>query len=138
LISIAAFVVVLAVVGVMVWPTPKPALAATWTATLSQNWNWFDMRNTNPTAQLYTAGMVPIGNPIAMNDMIVQWDWYREGLDDGGANPAFIVFRWDYDPVLLDQNTEWRFAGGGAVVDPVNGVRIQANTAGTTLNVQKD
>jgi len=138
LIGIAIFVVLLVAVGVMVWPEPKPAMAANWTATLSQNWNGFNMRNTNPTVQFYSATMAPIGNQVAMNDMIVQWDKYRETLDDGGATIYYIMFRWDYDPNGLDQGSEWRIPGGGPVVDPINGVPVQANTGGTILNVQKD
>ena len=77
LIGIAIFVLMLIVVGVMVWPEPKPAMAATWTANLSMTWNNLAPRNVNPTAQLYTATMAPIGNAIAMNDQIVQWTWFK-------------------------------------------------------------
>jgi len=89
---------------------------------------WFEQeapirRDVNATAQLFTAGLVAIGNPVELfpDDNFQEW---RRSISDLGQNPAFVRFDWDYQPGGLDAGYEWASAPGP-------GLMVQLNTLGT-------
>ncbi len=118
------------------WPPPEKARAGTWSVTLDANWNGNAQHNINPTAQFCTGGQVPFGNVVAMNDNVVQWDWYNESMNDGGAPPVYFLFKWDYDPDVLDVDLIWTV--NGQEVNPITGVFVLANSSGSILNIDME
>jgi len=115
-------VVTLIAVGVLVWPTPKEAMAANWPVKLTLEWfaigdPW--QRDVNVTAQLYTAGMNPIGVPVELipADNNQTWTGF---LPDGGHNPWYVRFYWDYDSDGQDEGYIWDNEARPPLVVPAN------------------
>jgi len=128
LIGVASFVVVLIAVGVMVWPTPKEAMAGSWPVTLELVWQDGLPRNVHATAQLFTDLGIPVSAPIPLiaNQDFSEWTAL---IYDNGNTPAFVVCSWDYAPAGADLGFRWDDDGGQPDNPPCQEAALTGGTA---------
>jgi hypothetical protein len=104
---VALLFVTLIVVGVLVWPKPKPALAATWSVRLELDWNGRGVpRNVHAQAVLVDGGGDDFGGWINLAPSN-NWSVWTNNLNDPNANADSVRFRWDFDAAGADLGYIW-------------------------------
>jgi len=126
---IGLFVLVWGAVGVLVWPTPKPAMATNRYVQAHLIWNGGEPYDVAMVATLYDAAFQQLGVLVQLSHDL-SFEYWEDYIDDLGQTGATVVFSWDY----IEDDLHWHV--NQVEDDPP--VTVNYQSTGTYLTAQLD